>query len=93
MSNAQQLIEQRYQKLIEDESPVADFELLGVPINNGTPLFSGPDRLVIGFMNMQDRSQFEQDASAKGFEIDQLDADAYPEQVPTTYPFLAIVWK
>lgn len=90
MTSARHLIENI---INDDQSMAADFELLGIPINNGTPLFTGADRLTIGFMNMQDRSQFVQDAEAKGFHIDEIDAAAYPAMIPDTYPFLAIVWK
>ena len=93
MTKAQQLIEERYQRQLHEDPDAAEFELLGVPMRNGTPLFAGDDRLVIGFTNLQDRSQFVQDAEAKGFSTDELDSDAYPTQIPDTYPFLVIVWK
>jgi hypothetical protein len=84
---AQQLIESRYQEMIDQVS------ISNIDMTNATPLFDGDDRCVIGFMNMQDRSHFVQDAEAKGLSTDELDADAYPEQVPQMYPFLVILWK
>lgn len=81
MSVAQRLIEQ-----------AATQSLLGIPLNNGAELFHGSDRCVYGFQTMADRSGFVQDAEAKGFDTDELDADAYPDTVPDTYPFLVIVW-